>query len=321
MINPSDLLDLDFGEEQRALKTTDFRSCYPRFTFFTSNWLTGYVRQVPGELNALVSAWNLTQNKGSFEDARRDLPSARSVFLDSGALSPLWVIERGKGDMTLLHDWLGRQSTLVEIAWDLFTAGVLNGVAACLDMPCVPGLLDKVGMSTQEAVAFTIRNATDWHAVELPPGWRPVYVAQGWTVQDYATCMHAYEDLGIMNDVRAGKAWLAVGSTLVRRPPSLYTVHAHARKLLGKGHIHALGIARPDSLAYMARRGWVNSADASSSAASVIYNRGPYRVAGPRPTYLCHALFAASAQYEEALLADALATADGEEIYEQEALL
>jgi hypothetical protein len=147
-------------------------------------------------------------------------------------------------------------------------------------------------------------------------------MAQGVRVEEYLDCTERYADLGLLDDVRKGKAWLGVGGTRNVSTASLYNIYEKIRERLGDdGHIHALGIARPKQLTFMTSRDWVQSSDATTGTIDVVNNRGPYRTLGARPVYLTYAMFAASALRHDTLLARAIKAADELPRIEQEELL
>lgn len=185
--------------------------------------------------------------------------------------------------------WVQSQERLIETAWRLADGGVRHGVAAMMDHPCEPHLLGALGITVDQAVDATIANACDWSArAVLPHGWKKVYVCQGWDLGDYARCLEAFEHYGILDEVRRGYAWLAAGSTCMRKPnqkngPGLYAVYATIRDYLGPdGHLHALGIAKPEWIRHMRRQGWIQSADSATASMTVAFNRGPFAIAGRR---------------------------------------
>lgn len=281
---------------------------YPGVQFFVSNWLTGYLPLAPGRINALVSGYNLLTNASALADAKADVVHARTLFLDSGAISTLLACLRGSGKAEDVHAWLPRTPELVALAHQLHDAGAPPGVVAAMDLPAYADMLGAAGISVEEAEAITLANAATMLAQEVPPGWQKVFTSQGVTLADHERCMASYEQLGVLAAVRAGTAWLAVGGMAFEdQMERVHQVHARIRQLVGDtGHIHALGVSRLPVLVPMLRRGWVQSADSSSPAQEIRFNRGAYQLRGPRPTFLANALHAANALYAEAELAQAI---------------
>lgn len=314
------------AEEQFVAGTKELRGTglWERgFKFGHSNWLTGYLRNVPGQLGALVSAYNLNNSDSALQAARDDLPNARLVYLDSGCISILVECLKGKADGSKVREWMQNQDLLKLLAHDLYDHGSHEGVVFMMDLPQY-GMLQAADISLEEGMELTIANAEVFfdYAHELPTGWKAVYTVQGRTEAQYLKCLRAYNAIGIVNAVREGDAWLAVGGLRDGKPPALYTIYQAIAEYVGEGDrdIHALGVSRTKELVHMARRGWVTSADSSSSAQEIVYNRGPYQVKGPRPLYLAEALFAANSCRLDAELAQALADADGVEVFDQASL-
>lgn len=290
--------------------TTELRDpgLYPGVQFFVSNWLTGYLPLASGRINALVSGYNLLTNASALVSALTDATHARALFLDSGAISTLLACMRGNGTAAEVHAWLKRTPEVVALAHQLHDAGAPPGVVAAMDLPAYQDMLAAAGISVLEAEGITLDNAAVMLEQSVPPGWRKVFTSQGVTLIDHERCMASYERLGVLAAVRTGRAWLAVGGMAFEdHAERVHAVHQRIRNMVGPtGHIHALGVSRLPVLVPMLRREWVNSADSSSPAQEIRYNRGAYQVRGPRPTFLANALHAANALFAEAELASAL---------------
>lgn len=257
-----------------------------------------YLLEVPHRLNILVSTKRVNDRPMGIT---RHLPLAKSVFLDSGLITWLKLVESGKATLADVTNWMRQQDKVREWAHKLHALGVKSGVAAMMDHPCEPWLLEKAGTTVEAAVKATIENAAHWRTADLPPGWKRVYVAQGWTLKDYGGCMDAFEELGILDEIRRDEAWLAAGTTCMRKPPELYGVYDFLRKRLGTGHLHALGIARPEWVAHMVHRGWIQTADSATASIAVAFNRGKAQWHGKgRPNYLVRAMYAAEMETLEA---------------------
>lgn len=288
---------------------------FPAFHFFVSNWMMEYVSCAPGRINALSSAFAMVRPEkqyaaytGDYRVATEHVRNARAVFLDSGAITPLLRNARGTGKPEEVRSWVERTDLVVQIAHEFAAAGAPTGVVAAMDLPAYADLLAPAGWTVPEAERITLRNAEQMLAAELPEGWRPVFTSQGVTLEEHVRCMAQYERMGILDHVRAGNAWLAIGGMAFEdNAERVHVVHRKVRELVGpQGHIHALGVSRLPVLVPMIRRGWVQSADSSSPAQEIRYNRGPYQVQGPRLRFLVSALHASSAIYAEVQLAQAL---------------
>lgn len=294
---------------------------YPGFRLFISNRLTEYVRSAPGRINALVSAQYVFGRADIYRRYLESLPSAREVCLDSGAITPMLQVLHGKAERDVVHDWLDvGHDIILKQAWDIHDRGVALGVVSSLDLPSYPDMLDASGLTIYEAQSITLTNTQRMLEADVPPGWRKLFALQAHTVEDLNSALRDYDALGVLDSVRAGDAWLSVGGVAFENQAErVWSLYRGAREVLGEGHIHALGISRLPVLVPMIRKGWVQSADSSSPAQEVRYNRGPYRVNGPRPTFLADALFAASALLAEADLAHAIEHA--QPMWEQGALV
>lgn len=295
---------------------------HPRFKLFVANLLTGYLRFAPQRINALISAWvhigpsqyAIAKSNGALED----LVWAREIYLDSGGITPLLLAARGKGTVDMIWDWVTKTDDIVALAHRLDNFGCPPGVVCMLDLPAYKDALDTVGITVAQANDVTLANAGAMMHAELPEAWKPVYVSQGFTLAEHMACQDAYEKMGILKEVREGRAWLALGGMAFEKETQrIHTICQATRDRLGPGHVHVLGVNRLDALVPMVHRGWVNSADSSSPAQEVRFNRGPYRVLGPRPTFFWEACHAVSALYMEARLADAIAKAEAGGLHEQ----
>lgn len=325
-LDPDWVLDEELFREEERLSNADVRDpgLFPGFYHWHANALRSkYLKHLPGMINHLTSAWYLANTPASTMPDRVDgIPFARAVFVDSGAITPLVKCAKGLVTPADVRAWLDRQDDTVTMAWELAEQGTDMGFLGMMDVPAYPAGLEAAGMTKDEALGITIEHARSFIDAELPEGWRPVFIAQGPTVDEFLRCLDVFDEIGVLELAKQDKAWIAVGGTLSTRPPALYSIYRAVRDRVGPdAHIHALGVRRTEEIVHMHRRGWVNGCDSSSSAQSVIYNRGPYKIEGPRVQFLQEAMFAAQAVYDDAQLAKAIAKAADEPIFEQEALL
>jgi len=301
------------------------------FTFFHANSLSYWLRNVPGKVNWLASAWYLEHTKQTNPKHQypeyQALPNdatyrsgaqcddgayAGMVFLDSGLLTPIGRVIKGHGTTAEVDAWLADQGLVQRWAWRLHEAGTPPSVAAMIDHNAAPKFLQAVERTWEESLDWTLRNAEAWGEHELPPGWKHVYVVQGTNVDQAAQCLEAYELLGVLDAVRAEQAWLAIGSIATTKPPALDHRVVAVRRAVGPvGHIHVLGVAAPKYLEHMVARGWCQSSDSASVAQQVRGNNGPYAVPNipgngvsrptmlPRQMYFYYAQFAAAARWHD----------------------
>jgi hypothetical protein len=283
---------------------------YPDFHLFIANLLMGYLACAPGRINALLSGYDLVARTG-LPRVLRNIAHSRATFLDSGAISVLMAVMRGTMSPTAVHEYVQRTDELVVVAHQLHEAGSPPGVIASMDLPAYRQMLAPAGLTVESAERITIDNARDMLTKHLPPGWRPVFTSQGLSIAEHQRCLGLYDELGVLDLVRQGKAWLAVGGMAFEdHAERVWRVHQAIREVVGPvGHIHALGVGRVDVLAPMVVQGWINSADSSSPAQEVKYNRGAYQMRPnvPRPEFLVNALHAAAGLYLEADLGQAIA--------------
>lgn len=296
---------------------------YPEFRLFVSNRLTEYVTYAPGRINALVSAHVGYLAPEVFDRYLTHLPAAREVCLDSGVITPLLQVMHGKARPDVVHEWLeAGHEAIVAQAWRIHNAGVVRGVVSALDLPSYADMLRASQITIAQAQAVTLDNTARMLEESVPPGWAKLFVLQAHTMTELDEALDAYAALGVREAVRSGAAWLSVGGLAFEdEGERVRGMYRRAREWLGTGHIHALGINRSQVLVPMILDGWVNSADSSSPVQEIMYNRGPYRVMGPRPTFLANALFAANALLAEVELARAIEYAQTQPRYEQEGLL
>lgn len=314
-----ELFDTEVTPDSPAMRDPGL---YPRFKLFVANLLTGYLRYAPQRINALVSAYDQIHNAEASQRNKStqmaDLVWARELYVDSGGITPLLGCLKGTAKPADVWKWVKNTDRIVAYAWELHEFGCPPGMVSMLDLPAYASALEAANITVKEAGDVTMANAEVMMKAELPPRWRKVFISQGVTLADHAACQDAYAALGIFDAVRSGDAVMAVGGMAFEKETArIHAVHKALRARLGEGHVHALGVSRLPALVPMIHHGWVDSADSSSPAQEVRYNRGPYQVSGPRPTFLWEAMHAASALYFEATLADALRRAEAHGLHEQ----
>lgn len=292
------MLDEDYLQAVEWIGEAYNRAKFPDFTFFhctPDNTL--YLKHVPYLLNVLVSHFRLTENDNRGTPIWRHLQLARSVFYDSGQITLLKRVANGNASADLLWKRMKTQDSIIETAHKIAALGVETGFVAALDHPCEPFLLKKVGMSVDEAIDMTVQNAIDFMNAELPEGFRKVFVVQGWSLEDYDRCLDLFDHYGITDEIRIGRATLAVGTTCMRKlkeknGPGLLDVYRHIDDRVPVGRKHALGIGDEGALAHMYQEGLIHQGDSGTASTKVGFNEGAYRVEGHRYQFLIHAQFA-----------------------------
>lgn len=304
----------------KDLRDTNMPEYFTHFHALTRCRLT--VRNVPGKLNILLSAYFYYKGSSERKDYTAGVKDARSVFLDSGCFSALTGVMRGKLKPQAVHDWVARQEDVVKGAWDMHNAGSPPGVVGVLDLPVYEDLLAYSQLTVDDGQRITLENTVKMQALEKPPGWKPVYMVQGSTAESYGRFTDQLEELGVLNEVREGTAILGVGGTLALRPPGLYTIYETVRGKLGpEGHIHALGVSRRKAVAFLASRKWIQSSDSSSAVREVVLNNPPYHISGPRPEYVTAAMSAANCLRYDVLIGRAIREAEEKETMMQDELM
>lgn len=282
---------------------------YPRFVNFHASSIIFYLKFVEGKVNVLLSSHQAVENNSRLEMYRKYAHLSRMLLIDSGAISPIKALLNGKGTKDDVYAWLGKQEAIVEFAWDLHRHGAPDGgVVAAMDLPVFPEMLTAMELTVAEAAAITHDNAAAFRKLELPPTWKAFYAIQGADVNDYEAHLREYEDLGILQDAREGKAWIGIGGSRTRTAQSLFDVYHFVRQHVGPDvWIHALGVGRIPELKYLIGHNLCNSADSASATQEVAYNNCPYfRIYGGMPQYLFDATQAANIMRHDALLARAL---------------
>lgn len=309
------LFEEELAPSEDELTTADIREpgLYPRFTFFHATARSKYLSLIPKKINWLGSTFSLTQGytKGApteawLVEAEQYAHNARIVFLDSGAISTLLRFDRGKGTPEQVREWLERQDLVLETAFRLQKAGCNEGIVAAMDLPSTAIDLERVGFKFQEGLDITFRNALAMSVAVVPEGWRRIYMVQGREPKEFVECAQRYDEAGLLDEVREGKSLLGIGGIHRVKSPALENTVIAVRKVLGEGHIHALGVARARA-APLAARKLIDSSDAASTQLQVTKNLEPYHITGPRPTFLLDALWAAAMLRHDTLLARKIA--------------
>jgi hypothetical protein len=319
--------EADLAPSEDELTAADIRhpGLYPRYTFFHVTARTEYLSLISKKINWLGSVYSLTQGytKGAptdnwLREAEKHAKDARIAFIDSGAISTLLRFARGKGTQDDIRNWLERHDLVVDTAWRLYKAGVETGIVAAMDLPSTAIPLEDAGFTWEEGLDITFKNAVRMSESSIPPGWKPIYMVQGREPDEFVRCAQMFDEAGLLNQVREGNAWLGIGGIHKVKSPTLDNIIKAVRNELGPdGHIHALGLAGPRSAPFAARN-IINSSDASTTQMQVTKNLPPYRIEGPRPTFLLNALWAAGFLRHDTILARKIAALEAQEMRDQD---
>ena len=232
-----------------------------------------YLKLYPNTFHILASAYRIKK----FPKIKKYLHLANEIFLDSGMISA-WKQNE--------IEWSDNQQFVLEVAQEINADYV-----AMLDLPSEPHLLNVNGLTIDEALEITIRNATAF--LDVNTSAKKIFVIQGWYLQDYHKCIEKYQELGILD---LQNIWIGIGSVCMRSPrkdinqlylykdaivPGLYEVASFIRKQIPNHHIHCFGIGNPERIRKLTKIG-INSFDSASASIQVAFNRGETRIDGPR---------------------------------------
>ena len=198
---------------------------------------------------SFFSAYSLL--KRGFGSLRKFRNKYDLLYIDSGAISA-WK----KNDL----DWLSWETQLKYVE----KSKSLNPSAIChLDLTMEPSFLIKNGYTSKQALDQTVYNAKKFLEIDTNKS-KKIFAIQGWKTEEYLRCIDIYEDLGIFESNNI----IGVGTTCMRKPPSLYRIYKKVipkiRKINPDQTIHAFGIAKPEWLYNLFNFG-INSGDSATS--------------------------------------------------------
>jgi hypothetical protein len=179
-------------------------------------------------------------------------PARTSWALDSGGFTELslhgtWTVsaEQYASEVALFDDQIGGLD-----------------FAAPQDWMCEPVMLARTGLSVREHQERTISNFLELR--RLAPGLPIIPVLQGWTIEDYLTCLDLYRQAGcdLASEPRMGLGSVCRRQATAEIAHLVHTLAAVGLKLHGFGvktrglSRYADGLASADSMAwsYRARR-------------------------------------------------------------------
>jgi len=237
------------------------------FTFF---FFSEYLNMTEGHWdlfpvrNFILSAYHYL-HKGTlrFTFAKGDLLSVVSsreeienLILDSGMIGAL-----RRKDLNYLH----RSMDIITLA-EIIRADVV----VHLDVNMEPVFLRENNLTPKEAMKHTINNAE----ILLNENFsgKKCFVVQGWTLEQYDECIKQFNDMGIFDE----EHWIGIGTTCMRRPPTLYRVYDFCVKRIHeinpRIHVHAFGIAKPEWIVNLYRMG-VKSSDSATPDLACAFNQ------------------------------------------------
>jgi ParB/RepB/Spo0J family partition protein len=199
--------------------------------------------QVLPQKNILVSAYHILH-------ARARLPMVEDIInkrklMDSLMIDSSSIIAMDKNDT----DWFKRQKEVVALA-----NAVDADTVVMLDVLCKPKLLDKCGMSVQEAQAITIENAEKF--MKLETNARKVYVLQGYEKREYMVCINAFHEMGIFeNDNNIIGVGSSAGEKMEKTLDRYKFCCDNVHRINPRLGIHAFGIGSPKILVELYKYG------------------------------------------------------------------
>jgi hypothetical protein len=162
-------------------------------------------------------------------------------------------------------------------------------IVASLDVPCEPESLATLGISIDEAIALTIKNA-EWiikrvqfdktsfnlkkYVEEKDPrldGRKIAIGIQGWAVDDYIRCLHKYWDLGF-GELPPDKFMFAIGTICRRDPLTVYAIAQELRdRIPSEFDMHCYGISQINCVTQLRQIGITSCDSSTASVASAFY--------------------------------------------------
>lgn len=215
------------------------------------------------QTNWLISASSYTTEARLRKNRAAIRQSADSLIFDSGVLG---MAKRG------ILGWWDEHNRVVEMGLELGADRI-----AAIDVPCEPHILKKLGLTVDEAIELTTRNA--WQALEDDRlNGRRIITVQGWTLDDRKRSLDQ-----LMPVIEADPdAWIGNGTTCMLTPDSgLFKFYEWLCPALPGRHIHAWGIAQASWLAELYRLG-ISSCDSATAGVAGGFNEFIHPVTGKR---------------------------------------
>lgn len=213
-------------------------------------------------INMLVSAWAYQDPSTGLRRKRKLIrEKANLLIMDSGFLG---AAKKGK------LDWANQQDLMLEYADELGADRV-----AMMDIPMEPHILEMVGLTFNQALDLTYRNAEAMMRAKVNA--KKGFVNQGWTIDHREECHKTMTQMGVPEVAD----WWGIGTVCMRTPETGLFEHAHWSRQNLPGHVHCFGIAQPSWVRELMAIG-VNSCDSATTSMATAF--GEFIVNGRRVT-------------------------------------
>ena len=213
--------------------------------FLVADWGAHNYLSVP---NVMMSAGSIATPEGTkWNLSRTRLPeTVERVILDSGGFS--FFSRWGDYPFTL--------EQYLDLVYYIKDIHPLFRVVT-LDYPCEPEIDRSQLMTNEERINKTVSNTVRCFDSDNTLPWLPVI--QGYTIQEYLSCIDKYKDAGVMSD------YWAIGSICSRKgsPYQIRNILATIKKHHESKKIHSFGL----SLKYLADPQVFHSIYSSDSSA------------------------------------------------------
>lgn len=196
--------------------------------FIVADWGAYNYLTVP---NIMMSAGSIADTKGTkWNLARTRLPEGfpDRLILDSGGYS---FFSRWGDYPFSIEDYVGL-AHLLQDKYPLYRV-------ATLDYPCEPDIDRSHLMTNEDRIKKTVSNAVECMHTDQNLPWLPVI--QGYTTNEFLSCIDLYEEVGITSD------YWAIGSICSRKgnPLELRKIITSIKEQHPNGKLHAFGLGIP----------------------------------------------------------------------------
>ena len=195
--------------------------------FLVADWGSHNYLFVP---NVMMSASSIATPDGSkWNLSRTRLPdSVERVIVDSGGFA--FFSRWGEYPFSL--------ESYLDLVYYVQDTHPLFRVAT-LDYPCEPEIDRSQLMTNEERITKTVSNAVLCVDTDKSLPWLPVI--QGYTIQEYLSCIEQYREAGLESD------YWAIGSICSRKgsPYEIRNIVTKIKELHPKNKLHAFGLSLP----------------------------------------------------------------------------